>query len=65
MASVVRILDNPRILVNTVKAAEIAGVTERTIWNWMRASRIEFLRTPTGKVRIYADSLLRDAEEWD
>lgn len=45
--------------VNTLKAAEIAGVTERTIYNWMRLGRVEFVRTPTGQVRIYADTLLR------
>jgi excisionase family DNA binding protein len=46
--------------VNTVKAAEIAGVTKRTIYNWMVAGRIEFVRTPTGNVRIYVDTLLRE-----
>jgi hypothetical protein len=45
--------------VNTVKAAEIAGVTKRTIDNWMVAGRIEFVRTPTGALRIYVDTLLK------
>lgn len=48
-----------RARVNTLKAAEIAGVTERTIYNWMRTKQIEFVRTPTGRVRIYVDSLFR------
>lgn len=43
--------------VNTVKAAEIAGVTTRTIYNWMRSGRVEFVRTPSGAVRIYVDTL--------
>ena len=51
-----------RARVNTLKAAEIAGVTERTIYNWMRTERIEFMRTPTGHVRIFVDSLLRRRE---
>ena len=45
--------------VNTVKAAEIAGVTTRTIYNWMRLGAIEYVKTPGGGVRIYADTLLR------
>jgi len=45
--------------VNTWKAAEIAGVTTRTIRNWMRLGRIEYVRTPSGQVRIYVDTLLR------
>ena len=45
--------------VNTRKAAEIAGVTERTIRNWVRLGWVEYLRTPGGGVRIYTDTLLR------
>lgn len=51
------IFDRPRV--NTVKAAEIAGVTTRTIYNWMRLGLIEFVRTPCGGVRIYVDTLVR------
>lgn len=54
-----------RALVNTLKAAEIAVVTERTIYNWMRLGKVEYVRTPTGGVRIYADTLLRRVEEDD
>lgn len=43
--------------VNQRKAAEIAGVTTRTIRNWMRAGRIEFVRTPGGDPRIFVDTL--------
>ena len=52
--------ENHPTLVNTVKAAEIAGVTVRTIHNWMKAGKVEFLRTAGNGVRIYADSLLRE-----
>lgn len=45
--------------VNSVKAAEIAGVTERTIYNWVRLGWVEYVRTPGGGVRIYVDTLLR------
>lgn len=48
-----------RLRVNTLKAAEIAGVTERTIFNWMRLGWVEFTRTASGQPRIYADTLLK------
>jgi hypothetical protein len=46
--------------VNIAQAAEIAGVTTRTIQNWVRANRVEWVRTaaPRG-VRIYVDTLHR------
>lgn len=50
--------DRLRARVNTVQAAALAGVCERTIYNWMRKGLIEFVRTPTGAVRIYVDTLL-------
>ena len=43
---------------NMVQAAEIAGVSRRTIFNWMRAGKVEYVRTPMGGVRIYVDTLL-------
>ena len=55
--------DIARRRVNIVKAAEIAGVDRRTIYNWMQAGRVEYVRTPTGGVRIYVDTLLRAPEE--
>ena len=50
---------NERRRVNTVKAAEIAGVTKRTIYNWVRAGKVDYVRTANAGVRIYVDSLLR------
>ena len=44
---------------NMVQAAEIAGVSRRTIFNWIRAGKVEYVRTPTGSVRIYVDTLLK------
>lgn len=52
-----------RRLVNTVKAAEIAGVTVRTIYNWMRLGSVEYVRTPGRGVRIYVDTLIRRVED--
>lgn len=50
-------IQRPRV--NVAQATTIAGVHRNTIYNWMRLGRIEFVRTPTGQVRIFADTLLR------
>jgi predicted site-specific integrase-resolvase len=48
-----------RPTVNSVQALAIAKICRRTLYNWMEAGRIEYVYTPTGKLRIYADTLLR------
>lgn len=48
-----------RARVNRLQAAAIAGVSVRTIDNWMALGKVEVVRTPTGSPRIYVDSLLR------
>ena len=50
-------INRPRV--NTVTAADIAGVSLRTIYRWLRLGAIECVRTPSGQLRIYADTLLR------
>lgn len=45
-----------------MKAAEVVGVSRRTIYNWMNAGKVEFIRTAGGSVRIFVDSLWRDAD---
>lgn len=49
----------PHRLVNVVQAMTIACVCRRTIYNWVRENRVEWVRTAGGQLRIYADSLLR------
>jgi predicted site-specific integrase-resolvase len=51
--------------VNIAQAATIAGVHRNTIYNWMRLGRIDVVRTPTGQIRIYADSLLKREPDTD
>lgn len=46
-------------LVNTVAAARICAVSRSTIYRWVRHNRVVWVRTPTGRLRIYADTLLR------
>ena len=45
--------------VSIPKACDIAGVSRRTIYNWMAAGKLSYWRTAGGAVRISAQSLLR------
>jgi predicted site-specific integrase-resolvase len=45
--------------VNTLQAAKVAGVCVRTIHYWVAQGRVDYVRTPTGQLRIFLDSLLR------
>lgn len=51
--------ESPRQRVDIRKAAEIAGVTERTIYNWIRWGCVETVETPHAGTRIYTDTLPR------
>jgi excisionase family DNA binding protein len=44
-----------------MKACEAVGVSRRTIYNWISAGKVEYIRTAGGSIRIFADSLWRDA----
>jgi excisionase family DNA binding protein len=48
-----------RRTVSITQAAELVGVSRRTIYNWMAAGRLEYCRTAGGAVRIVVDSLWR------
>jgi excisionase family DNA binding protein len=46
-------------------AAEDAGVSRRTIYNWLHAGKLEYTRTAGGGVRICADTLHgKPQREW-
>ena len=45
-----------------MKACEAVGVSRRTIYNWISAGKVEYIRTAGGSIRIFADSLWRDAQ---
>ncbi len=49
--------EDGRPKVSIHEAEEICGVSRRTIYNWLHADKVEFVRTPSGSVRIYRDSL--------
>jgi excisionase family DNA binding protein len=43
-----------------MKACELVGVSRRTIYNWLSAGKVEYVRTAGGSVRIFVDTLWRD-----
>lgn len=54
-------LQRPRV--NIVTAADICDVSLRTMYRWVADNRVEHVRTPTGAIRIFADTLLKEPDE--
>lgn len=54
-----------RQTLSIMKACEVVGVSRRTIYNWISAGKVEYIRTAGGSIRIFADSLWRDASPAD
>jgi len=52
-----------RQTLSIMKACEAVGVSRRTIYNWISAGKVEYVRTAGGSIRIFADTLWRDAGE--
>lgn len=44
-------------LVNIRQATRRCGVSRRTIYNWLNAGKIQYVRTASGRVAILAESL--------
>lgn len=52
--------DRPqRRAVSIIKACELVGVSRRTIYNWIAAGKVEYVRTAGGSIRIFVDTLWR------
>lgn len=45
--------------VSILKACDIAGVSRRTMYNWMNRDIVQFIRTPSGSRRVLVDSLFK------
>jgi excisionase family DNA binding protein len=45
-----------------MNACALVGVSRRTIYNWITAGKVEYVRTAGGSVRIFVDSLWRDPQ---
>lgn len=53
-------IDGPdRRTVNIAQACAIAGVSRRSIYYWLEAGKVEYVRTAGGKIRIYVDTIIR------
>jgi excisionase family DNA binding protein len=50
-----------RQTLSIMKACEAVGVSRRTIYNWIAAGKVEYVRTAGGSIRIFTDTLWRDA----
>lgn len=51
-----------RTLVNVERAMQITAVSRRTIYHWLKAGKIEAVRTAGGNLRIYEDTLLQSSD---
>jgi excisionase family DNA binding protein len=45
-----------------MKACEMVGVSRRTIYNWIAAGKVEYVRTAGGSIRIFVDTLWRQPD---
>jgi len=52
-----------RKTVSIPRACELVGVSRRTIYNWIAGGKVQYVRTAGGSIRIFADTLWRDAEQ--
>lgn len=50
-----------RTTLSIPRACEAVGVSRRTIYNWMSSGKVQYVRTAGGSVRIFEDTLWRDA----
>jgi excisionase family DNA binding protein len=50
-----------RTTVSIPRACDLVGVSRRTIYNWIAGGKVEYIRTAGGSVRIFTDTLWRDA----
>lgn len=48
-----------RTRVSIVQACRVAGVSRRTIYNWIAKRQVDYVRTAGGAIRIFEDSLFR------
>ena len=52
-----------RRTVNTVQACALAGVSRRALYYWMESGKVEYACLPSGRRRIFVDSLLKRPRE--
>ena len=52
-------MSNERQTISILKACELVGVSRRTIYNWIAAGKVEYVRTAGGSIRVFVDTLWR------
>jgi excisionase family DNA binding protein len=52
-----------REAVGIIRASKLAGVSRRTIYNWLLTGKLEYTRTAGGAVRIYVDTLQQGGDQ--
>ena len=48
-----------RATVTILQACAVCQISRRTLYNWLAAGKVEYVRTAGGAVRIFKDSLFR------
>jgi excisionase family DNA binding protein len=51
-----------RQTISIMKACQLVGVSRRTIYNWIAAGKVEYVRTAGGSIRIFVDTLWRQPD---
>ncbi len=51
-----------RKTLSIMRACDLAGVSRRTIYNWIVSGKVGYVRTAGGSVRIFVDTLFRHPE---
>lgn len=54
---------NGRAVISINECAYVAGVSRRTVYNWINEGKIQFVLTPSGTRRIFLDSIWHDRED--
>jgi len=49
-----------RSTLSIMQACSRTGVSRRTIYNWIAANKVEYVRTAGGSIRIFEDTLWRE-----
>jgi excisionase family DNA binding protein len=44
-----------------MKACELTGKSRRTIYDWIAAGKVEYVRSELGSIRIFVDTLWNHA----
>jgi len=52
-------INNRKELITIAHACHLAGVSRRTIYNWIKGNKVDYTRVASGNIRIVRDSLFK------